>query len=59
MAATMPRHESDPPPSYISEDDRGAWRPVRRLDLDLAHIVEEGVEPRTSDDPDLGGVVSA
>jgi hypothetical protein len=44
------RHAAD-----VADVERRGGIPVRRLDGDLLHVVEEGVEAGASEDPDAGG----
>ena len=53
VAPAMTWQERDVPAGDLREEDRVRWRAIGRVDLDLAHVVEERVEARTSDDPDL------
>jgi hypothetical protein len=47
--------ECDRDAADVSDMDRRGRIPVRRLDGDLLHVVEEGVEAGASEDPDAGG----
>ena len=53
VAPAVARQERDRPAGDLGEEERIRRRAVRRVDLDLAHVVEERVEARTSEDPDL------
>ena len=53
MVATMPGQEGHPAAGNLADQDRLAWLPEGRLDLDLVAVGEELVEARTPDDPDV------
>ncbi len=42
-------------PRDLGQEDRIRRRPVRRVDLDLAHVLEQRVEARPAEHPDLRG----
>ena len=49
----MAREEGDSATAGLAQEEGIARRAVGRLDSDLGHIVEEGVEAGTADDTDL------
>ena len=49
----VPRQERHAPPGDVGQEDRIRRRAIRRVDLDLADVVEERVEARPPEDPDL------
>jgi hypothetical protein len=54
VLSTMPREEGDRAAPHLAHRQRSGWLPVRGIDLDLVHPLEERVEPRSSEDPDVG-----
>ena len=56
VAPAVTRQERDTAAGDLGQEDRIGGRAVRRVHLDLAHVVEKGVEPRASEDADLRGV---
>jgi hypothetical protein len=50
----MPGDEGDGSPGHLANEQRRRGLTVRRLDFDLSHVVEERIEPRASEDADLG-----
>ena len=53
MAARVTRQEGDVDAADLAEEVGVAGRAERRLDGDLAGVLEQLVEPRTADDSDL------
>ena len=53
MAPPVARQERHLPASDRREEEAVGRRPVRRVDLDLAHVLEQRVEPRPTEDADL------
>ncbi|GAA3409160.1 hypothetical protein GCM10018952_08900 [Streptosporangium vulgare] len=53
VVAAVAGHEGDRAPSDPADGDDVAGRAVRRGDLDLCGVVEQGVKPRTADDSDV------
>jgi hypothetical protein len=47
--------EGHPPSADLADGERGGGLPVRRIDIDAFDVLEEGVEARAPEDPDLGG----
>ena len=56
VAPAVTRQERDFPAAHVGEEDRIRRRAVRRIDLDLAYVVEERVEARAPEHSDLRGV---
>src|SRR5205814_6803100 len=54
MAPPVPGQERDPAVRHGGEEERVRRGAVRSVDLDLADVVEERVEARTTEDADLG-----
>ncbi len=52
---SMPGEEGDAPAPHLAHSHRGRRVSVGRVDLDLAHTLEERVKPRSPEDADLGG----
>jgi hypothetical protein len=50
----VPRHECHRDARDVADGHRRGRFPVRRLDLDVLHLVEERVEARAPEDPDPG-----
>jgi hypothetical protein len=53
VVAAVAGDEGDAAAADLAEHERVARRAVRRLDDDLARVVEEGVEPGAADDADV------
>jgi hypothetical protein len=53
VGAPVAGQESDLPAGDLTEEERVARRTVRRLHLDLGHVLQEGVEARATDHTDL------
>jgi hypothetical protein len=54
VVTPVPGDERDLAPGDLADHDRVARRAERGLDNDLGRVVEERVETRSADDPDLG-----
>ena len=50
----VPRQERDPPSTDVAERDRRRCGSVRGIEVDLLHVLEEPVEARSAEHPDLG-----
>jgi hypothetical protein len=57
VVATVTGHERDPTPGDDADPHRRSGWTVRRGDLDVATTVDEVVEARSADDPDVREVV--
>jgi hypothetical protein len=55
MLGPVPRDERDAPAVDLAEDRRGRRLAVRRVDLDRLGGLQERIEARATEDPDLGG----
>lgn len=53
MAAAVSRDERDPAALDLTDVQRGGRGAVRRVDLDLLDVVEEGVEAGAAEDADV------
>jgi hypothetical protein len=57
MMAPMPRQKRYPTVVELRHKDRIARCAVRGLDLNLAHIIEQAIEPTASDDANLRAII--
>jgi hypothetical protein len=56
MLEAVPRDESDGPVRHLPDRDRSRGLAPRRVDVEIPDVVEERVEPGSSEDADLDGV---
>src|SRR5439155_1946743 len=53
VASAVARHERHLAPGHLGQEDAVGRRPVGRIDLDLAYVVEQRIEARPAEDADL------
>ena len=50
----VPGQEGDPASAHVTDANRRGGRPVGRVDRDLLAVVEQRIEARSAEDPQLG-----